>query len=422
MREAEMHKSKLKEIVPSYQEVIEEVNASFVHHRALSALYINCSKLNNIEKHFGKKVYMDILKKIHLLLIDLKGKQIRKEDIIASTEVAGDEYIIFLSKKRENLEFSPADLENLCDRITEYLNDSISPITLQYLRGRPKIVVGYAVIIHNPLIRDERLINKLIEDAKLMSTYQDFKRLMRNKEKLQELILKESIRTFYHPIVDLTHNKIIGYEALTRGPAGTEYEHPYVLFDVAEDADLLFELDQLCRKKALENARGLLQDMKLFVNCLPSAVLDPKFRNSHLRDCLKNLSLDPTCIVLEVTERQAIEQYDLFMEAARYYADMGFAIAVDDTGAGYSSLETVVELKPQYIKLDISIVREIDRNILKQELIKAIVGLSKQMRSTVVAEGIETLGELNTLKEIGVGFGQGFLFAKPGPPFPDMIR
>ncbi len=415
-----MNKPKRKSIIPSYQEVSEEVNSAFINNNALSALYINCSKLNNIEKHFGKKVYMDILKKIHVVLNDLKGKQIRKDDIIASTEVAGDEYIIFLSKKREDLEFSPTDLENLCDRITEYLNDSITSITFQYLRGRPKIVVGYAVVIHNPLIRDERLMNKLIEDAKLMSTYQDFKRLMRNKEKLQELILKESIRTFFHPIVDLMNNSVIGYEALTRGPAGTEYEHPYILFDVAEDADLLFELDQLCRKKALENAKGLSPGLKLFVNCLPSAVLDPKFRDVYLRDCLRDLGLDPSTIVLEVTERQAIEQYDLFMEAAQYYADMGFAIAVDDTGAGYSSLETVVELKPQYIKLDISIVREIDKNILKQELIKAIVGLSRQMRSTVIAEGIETVGELNALKEIGVRFGQGFLFAKPGPPFPDI--
>jgi EAL domain-containing protein (putative c-di-GMP-specific phosphodiesterase class I) len=415
-----MNKSKHESIIPSYQEVIDEVNSFFINNNALSALYINCAKLNNIEKHFGKKVYMDILKKIHKLLIDLKGKEMRKDDIIASTEVAGDEYIVFLSKKREDQEFSPTDLETLCDRITEYLNDSITPLTFQYLRGRPKIVVGYAVVIHNPLIRDERLINKLIEDAKLMSTYQDFKRLMRNKEKLQELILKESIRTFFHPIVDLVNNTVIGYEALTRGPAGTEYEHPYILFDVAEDADLLFELDQLCRKKALENAKGLLPGLKLFVNCLPSAVLDPKFRDSHLRDCLRDLNLDPSSVVLEVTERQAIEQYDLFMEAAQYYSDMGFAIAVDDTGAGYSSLETVVELKPKYIKLDISIVREIDKNILKQELIKAIVGLSRQMRSTIIAEGIETIGELNTLKEIGVKFGQGFLFARPGPPFPDI--
>jgi EAL domain-containing protein (putative c-di-GMP-specific phosphodiesterase class I) len=132
--------------------------------------------------------------------------------------------------------------------------------------------------------------------------------------------------------------------------------------------------------------------------------------------------INPFNVVLEVTEREAVEDYDLFKEAATYYSDIGFAIAVDDTGAGYSSLETVVELKPKYIKLDISIIREIDKNILKQELIKAIVGLSKKMHSIVIAEGIETEEELNTLKEIGINFGQGFLFGKPAPPFPDICR
>ncbi len=112
---------------------------------------------------------------------------------------------------------------------------------------------------------------------------------MRNKEKLQELILKESIRTVFHPIVDLVKNEILGYEALTRGPAGTEYENPYILFDIAQETDLLFELDRLCRKKALQNAFGINPKHKLFLNCLPSAVLDPEFRDAYLQSFLKDL-------------------------------------------------------------------------------------------------------------------------------------
>jgi EAL domain-containing protein (putative c-di-GMP-specific phosphodiesterase class I) len=406
--------------IPAYQDVISEISPLLVNNLSLAALYINCSKINNVERHFGKKVYLDILKKIHTFLFDLKGKEIRREDIIVSNEKGGVEFVIFLSKKREDRGFQTTDLETLCERITVYLNENVSPITLQYLRARPNIVVGYAVIIHNPLIRDERLINKLIDDARLMSKYQEFKRLMRNKEKLQELILKESIKTVFQPIVDLTNNEIVGYEALSRGPEGTEYEDPYILFDIAEETEMLFELDRLCRKMALQNAQRMKPNHKLFLNCLPSAVLDPNFRDSYLKEFLKDLNLNPLNIVMEVTEREAIEHYDLFKEAVQYYTDLGFSIAVDDTGAGYSSLETIVELKPQYIKIDISIIRGIDKNILKQELIKAIVGLSKQMNSIAIAEGIETEGELNTLKEIGINMGQGFLFAKPGLPFPDI--
>jgi EAL domain-containing protein (putative c-di-GMP-specific phosphodiesterase class I) len=184
---------------------------------------------------------------------------------------------------------------------------------------------------------------------------------------------------------------------------------------------LLFELDRLCRKKALENAKGINPECKLFMNCLPSMVLDPEFKDVYLKVFLQELLLSPINIVFEITEREAIENYDLFNKAVKYYTDLGFAIAVDDTGAGFSSLETVIELKPMFIKLDISIVRGIEKNQLKQELIKAIYSLSKKMGSLVIAEGIETEEELNTLKQIGISLGQGFLFAKPGPAFPTIV-
>lgn len=408
--------------ITSYQKMNDRICSLLVSNHSLACLYIDCSNMNKIEGHFGKKIYLDVLKKIHRLLLDIKGKYLRQDDIIVSNGVAGDEFFVFLAKKRYDRDFYPTDLESLCNRITALLNNSVNPVTIPYLRGRPKIAVGYAVIIHNPLIRDERLINKLTEDAKHMSTYQEFKRQMRNKEKLQELILKKSIKTVFQPVVDFTNNEIIGYEALTRGPEGTEYEYPYILFDVAEETDLLFELDRLCRKEAFQNARGINPKYKLFLNCQPSAVLDPEFRDSYLESLLEDSNINPFNVVLEVTEREAVKDYDLFKEAATYYSDIGFAIAIDDTGTGYSSLESVVELKPKYIKLDISLIRGIYKNILKQELIKAIVGLSKKMHSIVIAEGIEAEDELNTLKEIGINFGQGFFFAKPAPPFPDICR
>ncbi|HDH01073.1 MAG TPA: EAL domain-containing protein, partial [Nitrospirae bacterium] len=344
------------------------------------------------------------------------------EDIIVSTET-GDEFIIFLTKKREDKsDFYPSDLESLCDRMTDWLNENIPAITFPYFKGRPRVGVGYAIVLHNPLIREEKLVNKLIDDARLMAEYQGFKTMMRDKEKLQELIIKESIITVFHPIVDFVKKKIIGYEALTRGPEGTEYESPYVLFDAASDSELLFELDRLCRQKALLNAKGLSSDYRLFMNCIPSAVHDPEFRGRYLQALLDEVSIRPENVVFEVTEREAIDNYHLFREAVEYYTDFGFSIAVDDAGAGYSSLETIVELKPHYIKLDISIIRGIEKNILKQELIRAIKSLADKMHSTVIAEGIETEAELSALKEIGIQTGQGFLFAKPGPAFPDINR
>jgi EAL domain-containing protein (putative c-di-GMP-specific phosphodiesterase class I) len=406
--------------IPEFEQIKDKIMEQLTRYLSLSALYIDCSNVTSIEKFYGKKNYGDVMRGIHQVLVQMKGNEIRRDDIIVSNARGNDELIIFLNRKREERDFCSSDLELLCERVTRYLNDKIFPITFPYLRGQPKIAVGHAVIIHNPLMREERLINRLMDDARQMAEYQKLKRLMRNKEKLQELIIKESIRTVFQPIVHLEKNEIIGYEALSRGPVGTDYENPYILFDAAVEAELVFELDRLCRTMALRNSKGLKPEHKLFINCMPSAVLDPEFKEVYLESFLKEMKLKPFNIVIEVTEREAIENYELFKEAVEYYSNFGFSIAVDDTGAGYSSLETVIELKPHFVKLDISIVRGLDKNMLKQELVKAINTLSREMGSTVIAEGIETESELRTLLEIGIPVGQGFLFAKPGTPFPQI--
>lgn len=409
----------MKDLIPTYHELIEDIRSLLVNNSVLGALYINCSKINKIEKTFGKKIYNDILTQVKNIILDMQGKEMRHNDIVATVTPESDEFLIFLDKKREDRTFYPTDLESLCERVTDRLNDSVFPITFPYLRSRPRISVGYAVVLHNPLIKGERLINKLVDDAKLMSNYQEYKRLMHNKEKIQELIIKETIETVFQPIISFEDNKIIGYEALSRGPQGTEYENPYLLFDAAAEADILFELDRLCRKKALLNAKSISPMYRLFINCLPSAVHDPEFKDAYLKSFLNEVKIKPVNIVLEITEREAIENYDLFKEAVSYYSGLGFAIAVDDTGTGYSGLETLFELKPDFIKIDISIVRAIDKNIVKQELARALIAIAKELNSTVIAEGVETEDELNTLKKIGIPLGQGFLFARPGPAFPD---
>lgn len=408
--------------IPIYHELIEDIKSLLINNSVLAVLYINCSRVNKIEKMFGKKLYNDIRMNIKNIILNMMGKEIRHDDIIASNTPESDEFLIFLGKKREDRIFYPTDLESLSGRVTDYLDNSIFPVTFPYLRGRPRINVGYAVVLHNPLIKSERLINKLIEDAKIMSNYQEYKRLMRNKEKIQELIMKESINTVFQPIVRFEDNKVIGYEALSRGPAGTEYENPYLLFDAAAEADVLFELDRLCRKKALINSRSINPGHKLFINCFPTAVHDPEFRDAYLTSFLEEVKINPVNIVLEITEREAIENYELFKEAVAYYSGLGFSIAVDDTGTGYSGLETLFELRPDFIKVDMSIVRGIDKNKVKQELAKALIALSKELNSTVIAEGIETEEELHALREIGVKIGQGFLFARPDTLFADIKR
>lgn len=408
--------------IPLYNDLIEKIKEILTLNSSLSLLYVDCSKITKIEQVFGKKIYGGVLREIKGAVSGMKGKEIMPEDIVATDNIDGSEFLIFLSKKPEGKDFSAEGFDATCKKVSGCLNSAIFPITFPYLQTKPKISVGYSIILHNPLIKEERLINKLIEDAKLMAGYREFKRLVQTKETLQELLIKENISTFFQPVVNLNTFEIIGYEAFSRGPEHTEYRSPSVLFDAAAETGLLFELDRLCRKKALLNARSLSPRYKLFINCLPSAIHDPEFKDEYLKAFIKEVAINPANIILEVTEREAVENFDSFKKTVTYYSDTGFAVAVDNTGPGFSSLEMVVELKPQFIKLAMTVIRDIDKNILKQELVRAISSLSEKINSIIIAEGIETQEELKVLQDIGIPYGQGFLFAHPAFPFPDIKR
>ena len=403
--------------LPTYHEELKQIRSILVGDGSLALLFIDASKLNKIEQGFGKVIYRNVLKALTELILGMKGREIRQSDLISLYGAEGEQYLIFLSRKREDRQFQSSDLESLVDRVARAINTGLASAVYPYQKTEPRIAVGHAIIIYNPLIQEERQIYKLIEDAKIMSQYQQLRQTMRNKEKIQELILKEQIHTHFQPIVRLTDFDVLGYEALSRGPEGTEYELPYHLFGVATEADLVFELDRLCRRKAFLNSGRLQEGCRLFINCLPATIHDPAFKGEALDKLLQAIHLPPSRVVMEISEKDAIDNYPVFRAAVNYYTDLGFAIAVDDTGAGHSSLETVVELKPQFLKLDISLVCGIDKNPVKQELLRAIQTLAKSMNSTVIAEGIETQQELDTLSSLGVSFGQGFMIARPSPDF-----
>jgi EAL domain-containing protein (putative c-di-GMP-specific phosphodiesterase class I) len=286
-------------------------------------------------------------------------------------------------------------------------------MTSSYLKGRPKIGIGYGLVLHNPLIREDRLVLQLIEDAKRMAQLQEQRLWMKSKELLQEIILKEDVRTFFQPIIDLNTRATLGFEGLTRGPQGTEYESPYMLFDVATESDLLFELDRLCRRNALTSASALKPGHKLFVNLLPTTIRDPEFQGERMLEFLEERKLSPSRIVLEITERLAIENYDLFLEAMKTFTDQGFSVAIDDMGAGYSGLDKIVELQPNYVKLDMSMVRDIHTSFVKKEMVQTFKAMADKIDAKLVAEGIEKREEFEVVREIGVNFIQGNYLARP---------
>ena len=233
-----------------------------------------------------------------------------------------------------------------------------------------------------------------------------------------ELILKEElITTYYQPIVSLQNAEIIGYEALSRGPEKTPLYSPLALIDCAKTHNRVWELEMLFRKKALERLHEIDNDKLLFINVDPDVIKAPEFKRGLTKEYLSSLGGEEKSIVFEITERTAISDYDAFYQILENYRNQGYQIAIDDVGAGYSGMKTINEIRPNYIKIDMDLIRNIDKDAFKQALLKAFVDTSRITNIKIIAEGIETKEELKTLIVLGVHAGQGYYLKKPSDCF-----
>lgn len=236
-------------------------------------------------------------------------------------------------------------------------------------------------------------------------------------EELKNIIATKNIRTVFQPIISMNTGEVLGYEALSRGPEGSPLESPLELFTAAEKYRMLFTLERICREKALINSREIKNGHKIFININPYVVYDPEFKGGVTRSLIEELKLSQKNIVIELTERASINDYRGFRQALEHYKEQGYNIAIDDTGAGYSGLQTIVSISYDYIKIDRSLIQNIDKDPVKQALLEVFIKFARKIDSKVIAEGIETIGELDTLIDLGVDYGQGFIIAKPSDDF-----
>ncbi len=239
------------------------------------------------------------------------------------------------------------------------------------------------------------------------------------------MLERKAVTTYFQPIVDLKTAEILGYEALSRGPEDHPLRSPVALIEQAEHAGCLWALEELFRETALASASRLGLDRLLFLNVDPNVVRDPEFVGGFTRKHIDAYGLQPEKIVFEITERSAIGNFKSFLSAMTHYNEQGYKTTIDDTGAGYSNLSVISKLKPNFIKIDMELVRDVDRDSFKQAIIKSFVWLANLTSSILIAEGIETIDEARTLSSLGVHAGQGYLLARPAPELcelPESLR
>lgn len=230
---------------------------------------------------------------------------------------------------------------------------------------------------------------------------------------IEEIIQEKKLTVYFQPIVSNKQGDIFAYEALIRGPINTPLHSPVKLFHEATQQGRLVELELLCRELSIQQFQKLQLAGKLFLNASPETLFQPGFRAGQTLKMLKNANLSPNRVVIELTEHSPLENYEAVREALKHYKDMGFEIAMDDLGSGYSGLRMWYELRPDYVKIDRYFMCNIGADKVKQQFVLSIKNIASELNCKIIAEGVETESEFNFIDKIGLPFCQGFYIAKP---------
>lgn len=214
----------------------------------------------------------------------------------------------------------------------------------------------------------------------------------------------------FQPIIDCSTQSIYGYEALVRG---VNNESAYaVLSQVTVDNRYAF--DQLCRIKAIALASELQIRSMLSINFLPNAIYNPERCIRTTLEAARKYNFPIEQIMFEFTEVEKIEDSKHLKEIVNYYQSLGFKTATDDFGSGYSGLNLLADFQTDIVKLDMALIRNIDKDKVRQSIVTHCLNMFNELNITPLAEGIESYEEYLFLKETGVKLMQGYFFAKPG--------
>ena len=233
-----------------------------------------------------------------------------------------------------------------------------------------------------------------------------------HSEKIHALLKSRTINSVFQPIVDLRTQSFLGVEALTRGPADSALYSPAVLFPAAEQAGVIRELELLALETAGAAFSSLALPAKLFVNISPMSLMTEQAL-PIAESLLARHGLLPENIVLELSEQYQANDVQELAQAIQRFTLRGFGFAVDDLGAGYAGLKVWTQLQPDFVKIDRHFISGIDTDPIKREFVRSILAMAHETKSRVIAEGIETDDEANTLRELGVRYVQGYLFGRP---------
>jgi EAL domain-containing protein (putative c-di-GMP-specific phosphodiesterase class I)/GGDEF domain-containing protein len=401
--------------LPAFPVLIDRLRTLLDDRREIGVLHLTPENLDLVESLYGWQVYDRVRARIAFVLRESLGGPLPQGALLALSGVADDRFVAFIPARSDGREVEPAFLartgEELCKRLREAFDDD----AFAGLSPRIEFRAGHALISQSPFYRFERRVYGAIDEAR---SYDERRRASRESSwdgELRRIIRDSAVDTVFQPVVDLRTRAVLGFEAFARGPRDSAFEQPNALFSLSDRFGVAADLDRICREAALRALALSGRRGKVFLNALPRSVTAEPWPSAGWVELLEAVPLDRDDLVLEFSERAATEDVDGFARAVESVRGAGFGVALDDIGTGWASQAVLQRVRPDYLKLDVTLVRDIHRDLIKQELLASVIRIAEQLGAVVIAEGVETADELAVLVEAGARYGQGFLFAEPAP-------
>ncbi|HEY6219744.1 MAG TPA: EAL domain-containing protein [Gemmatimonadaceae bacterium] len=391
--------------LPTLPVAIDRIREQFKERGELIVLYLNFVRYSKIEEIYGWEKLDAVLETTAAAVREYLDQTKWTTAKLMVSYTNDDDFIFFHVPAKGEAIATGGEVADMASRLQAQVADRIEAQHGEDISALIDIYVGSGNVYYSPKIRLERLIYRGIREAANASRSVEELERARRVSDLRDAIRERAVYVDYHPIVEAETKRIFGYEALARG-VSRPLRSPEVMFDVAAEADLVWELSRLCRARAMEGmATRLKANELLFLNVDPHDFTDPTFNELEVAN--------PERVVIEITERTAIKDYPKFRERLKAFRDRGFRFAVDDAGSGYAGLGSIANLEPDFIKLDISLINGIDTNFIKQNLVEGMVKFANEHGAMVIAEGVERAEEFETVKSLGVHLVQGFFLHKP---------
>jgi EAL domain-containing protein (putative c-di-GMP-specific phosphodiesterase class I)/GGDEF domain-containing protein len=399
--------------LPTLAAVLDQARRLLEERAVLGLIYLDLSGNSHIETLYGWQAYDEVISNVGLTLTGLRGELLGPRDIVSVLSVRSDKFALFLEGDPARTLDEPA-LAATASRLRESLAAAVPQRTARFQPAG--VYAGHCLLSRDPKLRTERAIHRALDAAVRESLRERAREEDASAQGLERIVEAEDLVLWYQPIVDLGDRSVLGHEVFTRGPAGGPFGNSERLFSVAERAGQLEALERLCRRRALASlGQHLPEGAKLFLNASATALQDPELAGGAFERQLETAGLRAGDVVLEFAERLAVESRPAQLDVLKELKRRGVGIAIDNMGAGYASLQTLVEVVPDFLKFDTALVRDIDRSQIKQGLLETLVELSEKIGARIIAEGVEEESELATLRQMGVRLGQGRHLAPPLP-------